>query len=110
MYFGYQVCCLTLALTFVLCSCFGEAKPAVKVDVKVGVNGKQVIHAQHPSQVGLDDDDFIPKPLLPSSTKLSPFLPIDSIPDENPIDPREIDIENLPGENKPVTRSPKPAG
>ena len=108
MYFGYQVCCLILALTLFFCSSFGEAKPAVNVDVKVGVNGKQVIHAQHPSNVGLDDDEIIPKPLLPSSTKLSPFLPIDGTPDENPLNPSAIDSK--PGDNKPVTRSPKPAG
>ena len=108
MYFGYQVCGLTLALTFVLCSCFGEANPAVKVDVKVGVNGKQVIHAQHPNNVGLDDDDFIPKPHLPSSTKLSPFLPIDSLPDENPLYPRDID--SRPGESTPEIRTRRPPG
>ena len=108
MYFGYQVCCLTLALTFVLCTCFGEAKPGVNVDVKVGVNGKQVIHAQHPSNVGLDDDEFIPKPVLPSSTKLSPFLPIDGTPDDNPLNPSAID--SRPGKSTPEIRTRRPPG
>ena len=98
MDFGYHGFCLTLALTLVSFSCFVQAKPGIKVDVKVGVNGKQVIHAKHPSNVGLDDDDFIIKPLLPSTSS-----PIDGTPDENILDDRDID--SRPVENKTGSRS-----
>ena len=39
---------ISLLLTSLLLQCFGIPNPKLKVDVKVDINGKEVIHETHP--------------------------------------------------------------
>ena len=39
---------VSLLLTSLLLQCFGIPNPKLKVDVKVDINGKEVIHETHP--------------------------------------------------------------